>query len=587
MLSEDIVLNIFDFVQAASPRSAADLALVHPRFYRQARYVQHRRVAIDLDNKHEVAAKRLNLIEKDEGFLPAIHELRVLSRYGKPDAQCLQRLAAMVPGMTGLRSVHWEYTPIPAALLESLTRLPFPVRLHVVVRDKKSRDPAARQLLARLTGCGVLASVTLEAAYLGAADCLELSRPLKQLLLTSPNLVDLSLDLHLPRQGCVGYAAPVEYPGLGFSSSERPLRPLESLTIHEYPWGEEEVQGRFAFHSQGYPGTGHEIDYWAANFNWSTLKRLEVTSPSTQVLFAITLAPMLTALREVRFTSARDSRGNSLETFFNSVPSILEDISVPSLDSIGVVALARHAPSLRRLTVHQPEASSASAWEEHLLPEGALGELHKKAPHLEELGLDMLRVGGDWPRGQLDALARFCHLRVLELWFGFGDWKFSGPPQPALTASAAAQLFTDLRHSIPTLQRLRVHSGCPPPPGIGMLADSAFYPEDNSASFDCRIPERDDDAAAGEVAVTSFRLSPRLNARMQRILKGIEKREDVQGNLIALQVALDGPMQYADWGRWRKEWPIPNFPALMDAAEGRNQDNNSTSRGRLYRLLRR
>jgi hypothetical protein len=95
-LPNDLILYIFDLVQATSPQSSAKLALVHPRFYRQARYVQHRRLTVDLDNKHEAAAKHLDLIKKDVALLAAIHELHVLSCHGKPSAQCLERLTAMV-----------------------------------------------------------------------------------------------------------------------------------------------------------------------------------------------------------------------------------------------------------------------------------------------------------------------------------------------------------------------------------------------------------------------------------------------------------------------------------------------------------
>jgi hypothetical protein len=489
--------------------------------------------------------------------------------------------------MTGLRSVHWEKVPIPAAVLESLSKLPFPVQLHVFVREANHCDPAARQFLAALASCGVLASVTLDAAYLNAADGLNLSQPLKQLLLTCPDLVNLSVNLHLPKGGCVRYAPPFQYPGLGFGDGERPLRPLKSLTIHEYPWGEEEVHDRHTFHSQGYPGSGEEMNYWAASFDWSALHRFEDTSPCTQVRFAVTLAPMLTALREVRFTSTQDTRGNSIETFFDRVPSTLEAISVPSLDSIGVAAFARHAPSLRRLTVHQTEGRSASAWEEHLLSSEALTELAETAPHLEELGIDMLRAGGEWPHAQLDVLARFPSLRVLELWFGFGNWETWGPPQPALTASSAARLFTELRCANPNPRQLRVHSGCSLPSRIGFPVDLSSYLDDNRASFDCRIAERDDDAAAGELEFTSFYLSPRLNSRTQRILKGNEKREDIQGNLIEMQVALDGPMRHGECYQWKKKWPMPKLLALMDAAKGWNVNNSNTARSRLSRIWRR
>ncbi|AEO70910.1 21d9211f-c590-4420-ac64-12fd2e5d1df3 [Thermothielavioides terrestris] len=579
-ISEDIILHIFELVHAASPHSAANLALVHPRFYRLARYVQHRCVDIALSTTDEAAAKRLDLIEK-EGLLPAIQELRVRGGIRDLNQHCLSRLAAMLAGMTALRSVFWESGPIPTLALENLRKLPFPVQLHVRVEKIRGGNPAAAELLSALAGYDALTSVTLEAGYTNAGDCLHLTRPLKKLLLSCPNLVNLSIDLHLPRQGCVGYSPPDEYPGLGFSRGERPLRPLESLTIYEYPWGEGVVRG--LPHSIGYPCEGREMDYWAANFDWSALRRLALIPPPTQIMLyntsqpwiANTLAPRLTALREVSFTVVDDPFGNSVRTFFDQVPSTLEDISVPYLDSIGVACLARHAPTLRRLAVHQPGGpSSPSGWEEHLLSEAALEDLSQTVPHLEELGIDMLRVDGDWPRGKLDLLARFPRLRALELWFDLGN----GPPQPALTASSAARLFADLRRTCPALQQLRIHSGFPPQPKLGFPASfGPSYTEYNSTSFTCRVAEGDGEAVAEGVAVTSPKLSPRLNARMCRILKGKEKREDIPEQLIALRVALDGPLPSADWERWAERW---RWPSLDPPDSGKK-------RGRLSRLWQR
>ncbi|KAI1320666.1 hypothetical protein F5Y16DRAFT_82448 [Xylariaceae sp. FL0255] len=583
-IPDDLILRIFDFVQAASPRTTATLTLVHPSLYQLARHVQHRTTTIDVSNKHGAAEKHLNLIEDE--LLIAIHQLRVVTHRRQVDEQCIQRLAGMINRMTALRSVHWEYAPIPASVLQFLPNLPFPVQLRVTAREDEMRRPddqAARQILSVLAGCPVLTSLELDAAYTDAAGCRSLSRPLKQLLLTCPNLVHLSMDLYLPRTGCVRFGPSFEYPGIGFSAGEHPLRPLESLAVHDYPWGQEEVPGRLDLHSQGYPASGSEMDYWAANFDWSKLERLDISSPSAQPL-AINLAPELAALKEVRFTSAYGDYIDSLGTFFDQVPSALEAIYVPNLDIISTEAFSRHAPSLRKLTVRQPETSFTSSWGDHILSMEALVELCEKAPYLEELSIDLIRVDGDWPRAKLELLARLASLGVLDLGIGFGDWADSGPSQPALTASAAAQLFTDLRQASPKLQQLRIQSGPSHSQPGGFAPDGPTYPEDNSASFSCCLSERDDEAAAGVVTVTSFRLSPRLNSRMQRILKGEEKREGVQGNLIALRVALDGPMQFDDWKLWKEQYPMPNFPALIDAAEGWTMENNNGLRGRLRKI---
>ena len=563
---EEVILHIFDLVRAGGPHDVASLALVHPRFYRPAREVQHRRVTIDLVNQHGAAAKQLDLIAK-ESLLPAIRELRVRRSSRNPDLDCLGRLTSMLPSMTALRSLHWEYNSIPTAVLEALPRLPHPVQLHVVVRDKVGHDPEARQLLAALSGCGALVSLTLDTVYFRVADGLQLSQPLRQLLLTCPNLANLSLDMDIPRDGSVLFPAPT-YHGLGLARSERPLRPLESLAIHAYPWGDQDPLGHFAHQSEGYPGAGAEMNHWAAAFDWSALRRLEATSADSQALLAHTLAPRLTALREVRFTAAWSPRDDPLGTFLARVPSLLEDVSLASLGYGlgdlgyglgglgGVAALARHAPTLRRLTVHQPEPhSNPDAWAWHIPSEAILEELLKTCPHLEELGTDLLRADGDWPRRELDVLGRFPRLRKLELWFGFGDWSALGPPHPALTALAAAELFAGLRRACPTLRELRVHSGHPPPLPWNILAEMwSSYPVDNATSFTCRVPEHGEAAAAaGEGVVTSPMLSERLNARMQRILRGEETRKEVHADPITLRIALDGPLPDEEWGQWMRD----------------------------------
>ena len=580
-LSDDLILCIFDLVQATSPQSVADIVLLHPRFYTQARCVQHRRVVIDLDNGHEVAARHLDLIKRDD-LLAAVRELRVVGRSREPNVQCLAWLVAMADGLTGHCSIYWECNCIPKALLQSLRGLCSHIRLHVVARDKDSCDPAVRQLLADLDGCTALVSITLDTAYLKAADRCELLRPLKQLLLTCPNLINLSLNMYWQnRQGSI---PPHEHPGLGFSGGEHPLRALESLTIHSYPWGLEDGLG----HAFRYPCAGLEWNDWAENLDWSALQRLELTSHPLRPLerfVARALAPKLTALRDLRFTTARDFGGHTSEVFFEQLPSALEAISVSSLTAIGGIAgLARHAPTLRRLTVHQDDDDSS------VLSAEALGELLEKVPHLEELGIDMLRADGDWPRGKLDVLSRIPNLRVLEIWFGYGDWVILGPPQPALTASAAQQLFADIRRANPALRELRVHSDSLSSLEFGKH-DINYYPYMNAskANFVCRVPDRDDEAAAGEVAVTSLRLSRRLNMRMQRILKGDEKLEYVQGDLLdekhnnvredllALRVALDGPLTHKEW------WKVSCEP------KWRQLDNrmNRGSWSRLSRLWKR
>ncbi|KAJ9161702.1 hypothetical protein NKR19_g2019 [Coniochaeta hoffmannii] len=64
---------------------------------------------------------------------------------------------------------------------------------------------------------------------------------LQELPLSCPSLRRLSLDIHVPRGGCVMEELTAQYCGLGLSNGEK-LPALQELEIVEYPWGHQSTR---------------------------------------------------------------------------------------------------------------------------------------------------------------------------------------------------------------------------------------------------------------------------------------------------------------------------------------------------------
>jgi hypothetical protein len=152
--------------------------------------------------------------------------------------------------------------------------------------------------MSRLQGSLNLYEFSVRADYVTAEECLRITRPLKDLLLSCPNLCKLSFDIHVKGFGCVWYSAPNDYCGLGLVSGES-LPPLEELELLDYPWGHRAAYSRSLQSSGkrviGYPELGVEQDYWANNMDWSRPRRLTAHDAS----LAYRIALKLTALDEV------------------------------------------------------------------------------------------------------------------------------------------------------------------------------------------------------------------------------------------------------------------------------------------------
>ncbi len=557
-LSEDVILYLMDFIQDVSPRSVRNLAMVCSYLHAKARYIQHRHVAVDFskpDPADSQSTKYLQFLSRS-GLLPAVRSLQMrYYEYERSPGAGLVLLKEFLPSMTGLHELEWIGVKMPNLIFNILKKHPR-IRLRARLASYNAHDASLPFLIASLCGNLNLVALDILGTYIAAKDCLEITQPLKKLLLSCPNLRDLSLQIS-QSSGCVMHSVPHEYCGLGFTNGER-LPPLKSLRIKRYPWGSspEESQGarwQIPF-SEGYPGQGREIDYWVNTFDWSKLRRLH--SNSTDI--AEKLMPKLTALKEIDIDEWGSRKPVPMAIFFENVPSMLELIKIPSLNSVGTSPLLRHGTHLRTLEIHQLERYNRN-WDEGAMKGLDLVKLRDGLPCLEELAIDVSRNEGDWPHDVLDILASFPRLRSLELWFELGlSNRKNPPPVPYLNFAAASWIFQQLRERSrlqpAALQHLHVHSGAPPPLGGGLYSYDAHWPEQNSTSFVCRVSERDVDAARGMFDVECPKLDRKQNELLARIARGVEEQSSPEMNQTAFKVALNGPLEMEEWKRGHRHW---------------------------------
>ncbi|KAI1412536.1 hypothetical protein F5Y13DRAFT_162904 [Hypoxylon sp. FL1857] len=535
-LGNEILAIIADLLQDTSPSTIPSLALVCSNYYRVARYAQHRHVVLD----NTKGTQMLEYIEKS-GIPEAIRHLEVRD---KATDALISKLCKVIPKMTGLKHVTWSTSGIPVQVLQRLQKRPS-ITLHTMIYHYHGR--CQPDILESLQANKNLVSLQVDITYHNAEECRLWAQLLKGVLLSCPNLRKLKIDLSLPRGGCVMYGLPAEYCGFSFAPGER-LPALEELDLREYPFGvpslKDSPQLRFYRpYSQGYPLKVPERDYWADNFDWSRLTRL--TTPDVQ--FALKIMPYLTSLKE--FSCSNNHK--DLKTFYKQVPSSLETITVPNVESIGLGNLLRHRSGLKKLTIHQEENYKAD-WRQAAIDAKTLIEIRDNCPHIEELGLDISR-DGEWPYEILDILAGFRSLRFLKIWFELGIADARNPVQPYVRYSAVKSLFKYLREHAPgqtsQLVKLEIVSGCPPPLGYGLPSMSAFWPSHNSSSFICALSERDDEAERGVFSVSCPKLSPEENEDLQRV--GDDGKEDLYSPFCdneAFRIARLGPTPMRDLG---------------------------------------
>jgi hypothetical protein len=194
-LPDNIVRLILGFVQDLDSYHVLTMALLSSSLYKQARYVQHCVVHINLDKSRHIR-DRLDLVLRS-GLLPAIRvlEIRGTQIEGKVRG-ILDSLASMLPSMAGLRDLDWKVgqdasVPIPPSILEALTPK---MRLHTSASSKFPTatsglvEPAnINEFLASLENSPNLVTLSVHITC-GMGSFRVMTRALKQVLISCPNL---------------------------------------------------------------------------------------------------------------------------------------------------------------------------------------------------------------------------------------------------------------------------------------------------------------------------------------------------------------------------------------------------------------
>lgn len=423
-LNHDILNQIIEHLRDIDPPSLNAVALVCSALLAKARYVQFRDVSLDFGRDSiDRASRRVRILGQNASLLPAIRTLRVQpsqllgNSLGQLTAGSLylterrrrdlmaglaawKQIGDLVPRMPGLRDLHWSAAVIPDRVVEFLGNNP-KVRLHLFVDMRffhglaieEAATAALRTLRARLAGTLTqgLSSLCIRIVYGRQAVPLRtlLQNSVKPLILSSPQLRSLRLDIGFPKSGCVWHSPSRDYCGFGFSHSElEAFPPLQELDIEDYPWGRPWwFSSVLHFWADGYPTAldpdTTEMEHWASLHDWSNLRRLRLVGHS--IMLATHLAPKLTSLQHIELISR--NLAIKIPPIFAALPSpcaltsialaILPPDLIPLIpasirtlsvyDAPGIppadrALLRDRVPNLDILTVHDPYSPSGGRY---------------------------------------------------------------------------------------------------------------------------------------------------------------------------------------------------------------------------------
>ncbi|RSL49056.1 hypothetical protein CEP54_012622 [Fusarium duplospermum] len=574
-LPDHVVHGILNLLWHVRPETLQSVALVSSWLYKQARYVQHQHVLIDLDQEDH-ALDRLSLISR-LGQAAAVQTVRVLGcklhiQDGKDRDQILAHLVSMMPSMTGLRHFHWHVSrystapipahvgvmsvPIPSDMMAILSHVGPPlIRLHTSLTCNALQDShvRARTLLRDLEQSQNLSTLSVDITYTNHQVCLSTMSALKRVLLSCPNLTRLPrIDVHYPRVRCFPGVLDDSYCGLGFSHDEKPPS-LQELGLLEYPWG--------GPRSIGYPIETGEVYHWASTFDWSRLVHLNEVPD----FLATEMAPNLPMLREL---SLNQPASYDMEVLDDLV-SPLESLTFSNWNRLGNEPrrIIKFAATLRRLRVHQEEPPG-SYDDRGFITDSDLVLLSTNLPNLQHLALDIERdqEARQWPYVALDAIAAFPSLRTVELWFRLGHEPPA--PTPLLTVSSSHHLGDYLRGRNENLQRVTLHSGAPGPfsgnPSTALVGTDFYIPgpswaKHNSVTFEYEMVYDSDITERRKRRVTCLDLSSSMNARLEQLSQGATRQQmdpdEINADDIRLIATLDGPLHKGEWANWHKRQP--------------------------------
>ncbi|KAI2605457.1 uncharacterized protein GGS25DRAFT_505169 [Hypoxylon fragiforme] len=496
---KEVLADIIRLVCDSSPQTASSLLTVNPIFHDLTLYALHR-----------------NQTFNPPTLLPALERIDRSNRWRAIRAINLEScdwldvssgaICDALSKTTGLRDIRLEFcrAHFQSGLFDALSKRPH-LRIHLKL---DGTNPFANSESIQLLN-GNLNLVSLDVVHEPtlAVDCIRVTKPLRDVLLTCLNLRHLRL--------CISMASlrreeQRQDLGFGFRSGERPPA-LESLEILDYSW---RGHLRLGDGSHVIPNRqDNEELYWAQSFDWSRMTKLR----AHDVKYLARPIRTWTSLKEVQITSPFEAR-RATRSFFLQVPSFLESIKVGSLRTIGLQGLHRHGESLRVLHLHEDLFGKCQSptWSKSAIHTKGLRVIRDNCPHLEELKIDVYRANA-LADGLSDVLATFRHLRSVTVCFSLVEehgevhnlssrpfsvipgtyFKMEKLAFPFVTFSSTVRLFGHIlagpgRLTPSSLKQLTAVVGGPLLQPRIASPDYLRWVDENTTSFTCKISDRDD-----------------------------------------------------------------------------------------------
>ncbi|KAI1212079.1 uncharacterized protein F4807DRAFT_472855 [Annulohypoxylon truncatum] len=486
---EELRLMFVEHVHDVSPKSLDSLALVNKSFHKhvqnfrfQAWNFRHGNLTKDLDY-----IKRKKLQDK----IRRVHLTDYMAvRYD---------FCMLLPKMAMLRDIEmvcgFGHKYLQDTILKYL-RCRQEIRLHVALSGEPIRHEgvlAEPIHLEGFVGCQNLYSLSVKHHYDMMTSCRDVTKPLKDVLLTCPNLRHLKLDIRqLPNPG----NRLMHYCGFGFVNNERIPAALETLEVIAYPFGKKDTHPHlFQPNIPDYPLLGYEQRYWTNRFDWSNLTRLNVRDTWAWIPHL----EKLTSLKEVDFTS--DPCTEFAPAFLRGVPTKLESIKVNQLEVPGWDTIVLHGSALRVLHIvgDGRQNPAANMTIEHEL-RNILKPIREGCPYIEDLGISFAR-DDLWPDEILREVAQFKRVRKVTLYFDYTNRNFNNHKlKPAITFKGASDVFKYLavwsegKEYYP-FREVRLVSGIfRPLKNLYIVPQTAedAWTNDSAVTIVCQTSERDD-----------------------------------------------------------------------------------------------
>ncbi|KAI0850666.1 hypothetical protein F5Y00DRAFT_231767 [Daldinia vernicosa] len=549
-LPPELIAQVVDLIRQSSPETLSSISKLSPTFCKAVVYSQyHTRnfQSYNLDTK-------LKRIESNHMWR-AIRCIEIDWFAGMHEYKAWHHLYKSLPKMTGLRDVKVDINGnfVDRRLIEALKGQPN-IRLHVDISF--DNDPSLESALSLLQNNLNLYSISADCdREVTAWD--KCTNPFMVILLTCPHLRHLKFKIFI-----IHYTGS-RYGDLELIDNERPPA-LETLKLDFYPFSD-----------------GEEYE-WADSFDWSQMRRLQ-----TRYTGLISRCPhKFTSLKEITL-DPRNGELAATKQFFELVPSMLESVKVPSIDTIGMEGVSRHGSKLRILHISMKYSYSSLASRPSLLVDaGDLQRIRDSCPYLEELALSISNTTTMCPPSTLNVLASFPKLHTLELHFQLEPplyMEYSHPFldvsmrddtvckffAPFVTISTVQQLFKRLLQTksaaqTSALRELRVK----------YKASEDFYDgpveswnwdrwmddwlNDNDVSFQCKLSDQDVDKNRGVFSIICEELTEKENAILHEALDSNRDLAQILGDENQIRVvgqkfkiAWYGPLPRKDWESWR------------------------------------